>query len=115
MEIIELFGQPHYPDAHELPNKNRRWVNGRNKSSPSGNSASKKKNRMIIPGKMHAEILKASQEQTAANKKILVIAGGKRRWVLLKDWNEQEEKSSRGAGQGRSPDRAGAHQAQARA
>lgn len=88
MEIIEITGSS-YPNARELPNKNVRWVNGRNKSSPSGNSAPKKKNRMIIPGKMHAEILKESQARTAANKKMLVIAGGKRRWVLMRDWNEQ--------------------------
>lgn len=82
-----MYEQPHYPDAHELPNKKRQWVNGRNKSSPGGNSAPKGKNRMIIPGKMHAEILKVSQEQTAANRKMLVISGGKRRWVRMKDWD----------------------------
>ena len=89
MEIVKLSGQPHYPDAHELPNKNRQWVNGRQKSSPSGNSHPKKKNRMIIPGKMSAELQKISQQQTAANRRVLVLDGtGKRHWVRLADWND---------------------------
>lgn len=87
MEIVELFGQPHYPDAHELPNKKRQWVNGRQKSSPSGNSAPKRKHRMLIPGKMSAELQKIDQEQTKANQRMLVIDGGKRRWVRLSEWN----------------------------
>lgn len=80
MEIIAL-GPQVFPHAHELPNKNRRWVNGRNKSSPSGNSAPKRKNRMTIPGKMNAELMKIAQEQTRRNRMTLVISGGKRRWV----------------------------------
>ncbi len=88
MEIIELVPGAHFPGAVELPNKNVRWVNGTNKSSPGGNSVPKRKGRMVIPGKMHADILKQSQEQTRRHAKILVISGGKRRWVLASEWKD---------------------------
>lgn len=88
MEIIEVVPGVQFPNAVELPNKNIRWVNGRNKSSPGGNSHPKKKNRMLIPGKMSAELQKISQQQTEANRTILVLDGtGKRHWVRLADWN----------------------------
>jgi hypothetical protein len=90
MEIIEIVPGVTYPTAVELPCKNVQWMNGRNKSSPGGNSHPKKKNRMIIPGKMNAELQKAAQRQTAANRKILILVGGKRRWVRMADWEHDQ-------------------------
>jgi hypothetical protein len=86
MEIVSITPEVTFPTAVELPNKNIRWVNGRNKSSPSGNSAPRRQNRMIIPGKMHAEILKESQVRTKENARVLVISGGKRRWMKISEW-----------------------------
>lgn len=89
MEIIEL-GLQVFPHAHELPNKNRRWVNGTNKSSSSNSGGGKHGDRMAIPGKMHAELQLAAQRQTEANRRMLVLNGtGKRRWVRIADWNHE--------------------------
>jgi hypothetical protein len=81
MEIVELVPGVTYPDAIELPNRNRQWVKGKNKSSPSGNNLAKKNNRMVIPGKMTVELQKLAQQQTRRNQMVMVLSGGKRRWV----------------------------------
>ena len=93
MEVVSITPGVTYPTAVELPNKNHRFVNGSNKSS-SGNSTSKNKNRLVLPGKLLSELQKASQEQTKANQRVLVIDGGKRRWVLLSDWRAREQEGN---------------------
>ena len=84
MKVIEVTGS-RYPTAVELPNKNRRWVNGTNKSA-GGNSAPKKRNKIFIPTKMAAELQTEAQARTKAGARMLVIDRGKKRWVRLSDW-----------------------------
>lgn len=82
MEILEIYSTS-FPDAHELPNRNWRPAAGRNKSASANGTRQKKA--MVVPPALAAH-RKASQEATAANKKMLVIGPtGKRRWVLLRD------------------------------
>ena len=88
MEIVSITPGVTYTTAVELPNKNRQWTNGTHKSS-SGNSTNKKKNTMLIPGKLLSEIQKASQEATRANQRVLVLDGtGRRHWMRLADWEK---------------------------
>lgn len=98
MEVVHSTGGP-YPTAHELPNKKIEWTNGRNKSSPSGNSGNKKRKASRTQKgaglQLIADVMKAARQQTEDNRMILVIDGtGKKRWRRLKDYNAKPSRSN---------------------
>jgi len=85
MEIVEVTGDS-YPDAHELPLKYRMLhpaATGGYKSSSSNSGTSKKNQGRLMPAGMLAQEQKLARERTAAGQKVLLIDGGKRRWVRV--------------------------------
>ena len=88
MEVVEITPGVSFESAVSLPNDRQRPVNksvGRKGSTGNG---TRKRARMTLPGKLAAELAKADQDITAANKRILVIdmAQGSRRFVKLSEY-----------------------------
>lgn len=82
MEVLEVTGTS-YPTAVELPCKRERPVGGKQKSNATGNAGTRKKKMGTPPT---PAMRKASQEATEANKTMLLVVGGKRRFVRLADY-----------------------------
>lgn len=84
MKITET-ASTSFPDAHELPNRNARPVNGHHKASSSNAGSANKK---AVPAAPQA-VRKRDQEITQENKMIMVIGPtGKRRFVRLADYQQ---------------------------
>jgi hypothetical protein len=87
MKILEI-RDTNLPDAHELPNKGRRPAGKQQKSPAGGNSGGHKTPSLFekLPGKIKAELQKADQAQTAANKTVLWLVNGKLRLMREADY-----------------------------
>jgi hypothetical protein len=82
VQIIEVTGTS-YPDARELPNKGGRPAAKLQKSTSSSGA---RKPPSAVPPALPAQRM-ASQEATAANRKVLLITvKGKRRWLRESDY-----------------------------
>jgi hypothetical protein len=90
MKIVSTTPGVTYPSAVELPNRGLRLQNGTHKSASQNGSAGKR-HRMLLPGKMSAELQKLAQDQTRANRMMLLIEGGKRRWIRVADWEARQQ------------------------
>ena len=88
MKILELGPDRDFSHAAELPVKGARWINGTQKSSPSGNSGGVKPAR-IVPNAargVFAEQQKADRKITEQHQRILVLHHGKARLMTRKEF-----------------------------
>lgn len=81
MEVLQVTGSS-YPHARELPNRSGRPVSKHQKSA-GGNSGSANK-KLALP--LNAAQKKETQLATERNKTVLLISGGKRRFISLLDY-----------------------------
>jgi hypothetical protein len=87
MEIIEFTGPP-YPNARELPNHGGRPIS-KHQKSPGGNSGAGKARNNYVPrltGKLLSELQKDDRAQTEANKTVMWLYKGKRRFVKASEY-----------------------------
>lgn len=82
MEIVEV-RDTNFPDARELPNKKERPV-GKHQKSPGGRSGSRKDR--LTGGNWLTQLQKTDREITEANKMIMWLVNGKRKFVRVSDY-----------------------------
>ena len=88
MEVLEVRGP--FPDAHELPNHGGRPV-AKHQKSTGGNSGAGKVKTSYVPrlsGQLLTDLQKADQQQTAANKMVMVLENGKRKFIRESDYRK---------------------------
>jgi len=92
MEILEIKSTD-FPDARELPLHGGRPIS-KHQKSPGGNSALGKSKTSYVPrlgGKALAELQKADQATTAANRTVMWLYNGKRRFVRESEYRRIRE------------------------
>lgn len=86
IETVSITPGVSFGTAQEIPCSTARPATKQVGSKSSGNGVKRQKNVITVPGKLLGELQRADREITAANKKVMILVNGKRRFVREADY-----------------------------
>jgi hypothetical protein len=101
MKVIEVTAGVSYETARELPNDKVRPTGKSVGRKGGGNSGSqKKKERIVLPGKLKAELQATDREITEAHKMVLWLVTGKRKLIRASEYERLRAQADSVTGKG---------------